>query len=74
MQMAVETHQQGKGIGKLLIYELIAFAKATSIQEIVCHARENAVSFYLGLGFEIYDDPFMEVGMQHYHMKIILEN
>lgn len=72
MQMAVETKQQGKGIGKLLVHELIAFAKAKKIKEIVCHARDNAVAFYLGLGFEIYDDPFIEVGIQHYHMKIIL--
>jgi predicted GNAT family N-acyltransferase len=32
--------------------------------------RNNAVSFYLNLGFEIYDAPFVEVGIQHYHMRI----
>ena len=74
MQMAVETNQQGKGIGKLLVDKLIAFAKANNIQEIVCHARENAAPFYTRLGFQIYDDPFIEVGMKHYHMKIILAN
>lgn len=74
MQMAVDTNQQGKGIGKLLVNALIAFAKAKGLIEIICHARENAVPFYLGLGFEIYDDPFIEVGMQHYHMKIILDH
>jgi hypothetical protein len=35
----------------------------------MCHARNNAVSFYLNLGFEIYDAPFVEV-IQHYHMRI----
>ncbi|OAB28828.1 Acetyltransferase (GNAT) domain-containing protein [Flavobacterium fryxellicola] len=72
MQMAVETAQQGKGIGKLLVQELLSFCETTGIKEVVCHARENAVPFYLKLGFEIYDEPFMEVGMSHYHMKIRL--
>ena len=72
MQMAVETQHQGKGIGKLLVKELINFSKTNGIQEVVCHARDNAVPFYQNLGFEIYDEPFIEVGIQHYHMRINL--
>lgn len=74
MQMAVETNQQGKGIGKLLVNELLAFSKSKRIKEVVCHSRDNAVPFYLSLGFEIYDDPFVEVGIHHYHMKINIDN
>jgi predicted GNAT family N-acyltransferase len=70
MQMAVETDQQGKGIGKLLVKELLSFCVTNGIKEVVCHARDNAVPFYLNLGFEIYDEPFVEVGIQHYHMRI----
>ena len=69
MQMAVETNQQGKGIGGLLIYALKRFAKSTTAREIMCHARENAVHFYRQQGFEIYGDPFMEVGIQHRYMR-----
>ncbi|SDX50767.1 GNAT family N-acetyltransferase [Flavobacterium degerlachei] len=74
MQMAVETNQQGKGIGKLLVNELLAFSKSKGIKEVVCHSRDNAVPFYLNLGFEIYDAPFVEVGIKHYHMRINLDN
>tara|TARA_R110000868_G_scaffold111773_1_gene301525 strand:+ start:27880 stop:28320 length:441 start_codon:yes stop_codon:yes gene_type:complete len=74
LQMAVETNQQGKGIGKLLIKGLIKFAKENAIKDVVCHARDNAVPFYQSLNFEIYDEPFVEVGMQHYHMRISLTN
>lgn len=74
MQMAVETNQQGKGIGKLLVKELLAFSKSKGIKEVTCHARDNAVPFYLSLGFEIYDEPFVEVGIQHFHMRINLDN
>ena len=74
LQMAVETNQQGKGIGKLLVKELLSFCNAKGIKEVVCHARDNAVPFYLSLGFETYDEPFVEVGIQHSHMRINLDN
>jgi predicted GNAT family N-acyltransferase len=70
MQMAVETNQQRKGIGQLLVNELLSFCKSKGISEVVCHSRENAVPFYLNLGFELFDAPFMEVGIQHSHMRI----
>ena len=73
MQMAVETDQQGNGIGTLLVNELLAFCRSAGIKELVCHSRENAVPFYLNLGFEIYDKPFMEVGISHSHMRINLK-
>jgi predicted GNAT family N-acyltransferase len=73
MQMAVQPDQQGIGIGKLLVKELLSFSKANKIKEVVCHARDTAVPFYLNLGFEIYDEPFVEVGIQHYHMRITLD-
>jgi predicted GNAT family N-acyltransferase len=68
MQMAVETNQQRKGIGKLLV--VLSFFAVNGIKEIICHARNNAVSFYLNLGFEIYDCTFCGSGIQHYHMRI----
>jgi predicted GNAT family N-acyltransferase len=74
MQMAVETNQQGKGIGKLLVKELLSFCNANGIKEVVCHARDNAVPFYLSLGFETYDEAFVEVGILHSHMRINLDN
>jgi hypothetical protein len=47
MQMAVETNQQRKGIG--VIRGITIFCKSNGIKEIICHARNNAVSFYLNL-------------------------
>ncbi|MFQ3174625.1 MAG: putative GNAT family N-acyltransferase [Flavobacterium sp.] len=68
--MAVETNQQGNRIGKLLINELPSFFKSKGIDEIVRHSRDNAVPFYLNLGFEIYDERFLEVGISHSNMRI----
>jgi predicted N-acetyltransferase YhbS len=39
MQMAVETNQQRKGIGKLLVEELLSFLQINGIKEIICHAK-----------------------------------
>ena len=72
MQMAVESELQGKGIGKLLVNELLKFCKTKGIKEVVCHSRENAVQFYLQMGFEVYDEPFVEVGIPHSHMRLFL--
>ena len=74
MQMAVESDQQGKGIGKLLVNELLSFCRSQNMTEVICHSRSNVVEFYLKSGFEIYDEPFTEVGIPHYHMRINLRS
>ncbi|MBO9595316.1 MAG: GNAT family N-acetyltransferase [Niabella sp.] len=71
-QMAVETLYQSKGIGRLLIETLLAFAKRQALTEVVCHAQDRAIPFYIKNGFEIYDEPFVEVGVPHHHMRIRL--
>tara|TARA_R110002126_G_scaffold236514_2_gene380128 strand:- start:9425 stop:9862 length:438 start_codon:yes stop_codon:yes gene_type:complete len=70
MQMAIDTGSQGKGIGKLLIIELLAFSKQHGINEVACHSRKYANKFYQKLGFEIYGETFEEVGIPHNHMRI----
>ncbi|MGS2741836.1 GNAT family N-acetyltransferase [Sinomicrobium sp. M5D2P17] len=72
MQMAVDTNIQGKGIGKLLLCEIITFARNKGLQEISCHSRKYAVDFYTKLGFKVYGKPFEEVGIPHNHMKLKL--
>ncbi|MCF3112225.1 GNAT family N-acetyltransferase [Niabella sp. CC-SYL272] len=71
-QMAVETACQSKGTGRLLIGALLAFARTQQFLEVVCHAQDRAIPFYIKNGFEIYDEPFVEVGVPHHHMRIRL--
>jgi len=72
IQMAVETDWQGKGIGKLLVRSLIAFAVSQGIKEIEIHSRAEVTSFYEQLGFKVFGDEFEEVGIKHHllHLKI----
>ena len=69
IQMAVEDSYQRKGIGKKMVHELVEFSKSIGINQIVCHAREDAVQFYLNMDFEIYNEAFEEVGILHRHMR-----
>ncbi|MET6999718.1 GNAT family N-acetyltransferase [Chitinophaga defluvii] len=71
-QMAVSPVLQGKGIGR----DIIAFAEQQAItngfNRLVMHARKEATGFYQKLGYEIYGQEFMEVGIAHYEMKKLL--
>jgi predicted GNAT family N-acyltransferase len=73
IQMAVDTTMQEKGVGKLLISAILRFAKRQELTEVVCHSRAYANKFYAKFGFEIYGEPFEEVGIPHNHMKIKIE-
>lgn len=72
IQMAVASDVQGKGIGQLLLTEIIAFAKRKFLQEIHCHSRQYAVNFYKKAGFTVYGETFTEVGIPHNYMKLEL--
>lgn len=69
MQMAVDESMQRQGVGKLLIELLLSTAKARGIKEVTCHARSDAVQFYLKVNFEIVGEPFDEVGVEHFNMR-----
>ncbi len=68
-QVAVSEGFQGKGIGKTLVYYSEEFAKEHGYSEILLHARESAVPFYLRLNYQITGTPFIEVGLPHRIMQ-----
>ena len=68
-QVAVAPDAQGKGVGTLLVHGSEALAGRLGFQQIVLHARETAVPFYLRLGYEQVGDRFEEVGIPHFKMK-----
>lgn len=63
-QVAVEPEAQGKGYGAALMKAVEA-----RVDEIVLHARDTAVPFYLRLGYAIEGEPFEEVGIPHRKMR-----
>lgn len=68
--VAVAPQIQGRGVGKLLMSYLEKLAQQKGIQEIILDARENAVKFYLSIGYEIFDDSYLLFGqIQHWKMR-----
>lgn len=69
-QVAVDDRLQGKGLGGILVEFSEEYALNNGFNEIVLHARDTAVNFYLNLDYEITDkDFFYEVGIAHLKMR-----
>ena len=68
--MAVREDQQGKGVGRALMQYIEAKGKANGMEKIVLHARENAVPFYLSLGYAMEEKSYKLWDIiQHYKME-----
>ena len=50
--MAVDNSIQRKGLGSAIVLELESIAKKRGALEMVLNARENAINFYLSLGYK----------------------
>lgn len=68
--VAVSPKVQGRGVGKLLMNYLENVAQQKGIHEIILDARENAVKFYLSIGYEIIGDSYLLFGViPHFRMR-----
>lgn len=68
--VAVSPEVQGRGVGKLLMGYLENVAQQKGIKEIILDARENAVKFYLSIGYEIMGDSYLLFGViPHFKMR-----
>ena len=57
--MATEPSEQGKGYGKMVLNDVIAYlSKETESEILWCNARTTAFGFYEKMGFNIVGDEF----------------
>ncbi len=70
-QVAVDTHLQGKGIGKKLVHFAEKFVQRQHAKKIILHARANAVPFYEKLSYQSKGNFFDEIGIPHILMEKI---
>lgn len=71
MQVAVDPQRQGEGLGRQLIIAIEQFAFASlGLDELICHARHNAIAFYERLGWAVVSEEFTEVGIPHRQLAI----
>ncbi len=68
--MAVDSLQQGRGLGKLVLQFLEEKSLAAGRKKVVLHARENAVKFYERCGYAVKEKSHLLWGeIQHYLME-----
>lgn len=68
-QMAVSADQQYRGIGAKIIKFAENYCLQNQHKSIILHARATAVGFYQKLGYEVFGDEYLEVGLSHFNMK-----
>ena len=72
-QMAVEPARQGQQLGTQLVRSLEAEVVKRGFRAMTLHARDSAVGFYARLGYQVFGEEFVEVGIPHRHMRRVLE-
>ncbi len=68
-QFAVHPDCQRQGIGMKLLRFAESFVRQRGYSEIVLHAREVALGFYLKAGYEAEGECFIEVTLPHFAMR-----
>ena len=68
-QVAVDESVQRTGLGTRLVRASEELARERGFDEMLLHARDTAVPFYLRLGYEVVGSKFEEVGIPHYKMR-----
>ena len=68
--MAVDEQVRGHGVGTILLTELEAIARKQGTSVVVLDARENAVGFYVGRGYQVVGDGHTLYSVIH-HKKML---
>ena len=68
-QMAVRADDRRGGLGRRLVAALEAELRRRGVREVHLHARADVVPFYERLGYAVYGDPFVEIGIPHRRMR-----
>lgn len=68
--MAVLPEWQGKRVGRYLMEESEKIARESGVREMILHARELAVPFYLACGYTLVEKSYLLFNsIQHYLMN-----
>jgi predicted GNAT family N-acyltransferase len=71
-RMAVLQHHRGRGIGSQLLVKVIEHAKHIGHKQLFLHAQVNVLRFYEQHGFIAEGEIFMDAGIEHQSMKMLL--
>lgn len=72
-RMAVIKTKRKQGFGSKLIYEIIQIAKNKNIKEIKISSQIQAMPFYRKIGFIAEGKVFIDAGIKHKKMRLIIK-
>lgn len=71
-RMAVVAPWRDRGVGSALLKTIIATAHSVGMERIFLDAQVQAIGFYERFGFIAEGDEFMDAGIPHRHMTLVL--
>jgi predicted GNAT family N-acyltransferase len=71
-RMAVLPAHRRRGVGSMLIACLLAWARENGHRRVYVHAQTHAVGFYARHGFGPVGSSFLEAGIPHIEMELLL--
>lgn len=71
-RMAVLAPWRGRGVGRLLLVELIAAARERGHTCVELSAQTHAIGFYRRSGFEVVSAEYLDAGIPHQTMRLAL--
>ncbi len=71
-RMAVLPHWRGKGIGYKILQRAILECQQRSVKKIILNAQTYVLNFYQKAGFKISSDEFIDAGIMHKEMTLLL--
>ena len=71
-RVAVSKRMRGQGLGEWLMREILKTVAAEGFEQAILDAQVQALPFYQKLGFIAEGDEFMDAGILHYRMRLVL--
>ena len=73
-RMAVLKEYRHQGCGMALLQACLQWARQQQLREVILHAQNHAIPFYQKSGFNIRGSEFMDAGIAHHEMVLILND
>lgn len=73
-RVAVLARWRGLGLGTALVAAAVEHARAAGLREVYLHAQTHALPFYERHGFQAYGPEFLDAGIPHRAMRLLLRS
>ena len=70
-RVAVLKEYRGKGIGRLLMLEIIQQVKHEQREFLKLSSQVHAIAFYESLGFKVQGNEYLDCGIPHVDMRLL---